>query len=234
MFGFISRDSKIVNSINEYDASYVLKLIKKYKKQLFRTITNGDKDYIFSNIIIEIVNDIEENSDVKLDELIKIYINKIKNNDLKIKGLKIYNDKDLLKHIIKQWEVKSERKSDYCEIFNMLLDGDIQEAGNEPCYSMIVVNGDRIDIKQFTNDFALYYQNEDDSYSSDFKHVDHIEIKKNTNGQITGADICFSDNFSVMVWAQTVIDSENIEKLQLLAQIHGVVKESKEEFKTVS
>lgn len=234
MFGFVSRDSKIIEGINERNASYVLKLIKKYKKPLFRSIQSGDKDCIFSNIILNMISKIENSDSVRLDELVKYYADEAKNNKIDISGFEIYNDRDLLKYVVKHWEHSELKNSEYCEVFNSLLENEIIEAGNEPCYSMVTVKGDRIDIKQFSNDFSVYYQDEDDCYSSDFKHIDHIEIKRNTNGQITGAYIVFTDSFSIMIWANTVKDSDNIEKLQILAQKHGVIKESKEEFKTVS
>lgn len=234
MFGFVSRDSKIIEGINERNASYVLKLIKKYKKPLFRSIQSGDKDYVFSNIILNMITKIESSDTVKLDELVKYYTDEAKNNKIDIKGFKIYNDRDLLKYVVKKWENEKLKNNEYCEVFNSLLENEIAEAGNEPCYSMVTVKDDRIDIKQFSNDFSIYYQDEDDCYSSDFKHIDHIEIKRNASGQVTGAYIVFTDSFSVMIWANTVIDSDNIEKLQTLAQKHGVIKESKEEFKTVS
>ncbi|MGL4655224.1 MAG: hypothetical protein ACRCWM_04960 [Sarcina sp.] len=234
MFGFVSRDSKIVEGINEKDASYVLKLIKKYKKHLFSSIQSGDKDYIFSNIILSIITKIETSENVKLDELVKAYANEVEQNKFDIKGFEIYNDRDLLKYIVKHWENSEVRKNEYCEVFNSLLENEIPEAGNEPCYSMLIVKGDRIDIKQFANDFSIYYYGDDDCYSSDFEHIDHIEVKRNANNQITGAFIVFTNDFSVMVWANTVTDSENIERLQDLVQKHGVIKESKEEFKTVS
>ncbi|MGL4759870.1 MAG: hypothetical protein ACRC6T_03330 [Sarcina sp.] len=231
MFGFVSRDSKIVQGITDRDGSYVLKFIKKYKKIIFRNIKNGDKDYIFSNIVLEMVQKITNDESIKLGLLVKEYIEKIKDDKLDIKGFEIYNDRDLLKHIIKEWEDAKDRGYDYCEIFNSLLENEIPEAGNEPCYSMVSIHGDIIDIKQFSNDFSVYYQDEDDCYTSDFKNIDHMEIKKNTQGQATGEDIFFKDDFSTMVWAQTITDSENIERLQILAQQHGVIKGEKKVFK---
>ncbi|MGL5574992.1 MAG: hypothetical protein ACRDCW_05480 [Sarcina sp.] len=234
MFSFVCRDSKIIEGINEKNASYVLKLIKKYKKNLFRSIQSGDKDYIFSNIILDIIEKVENSNDIKLEDLIKQYTDEAKQGKLDINGFKIYNDRDLLKYIVKHWEESELKNSDYCEVFNSLLENEIAEAGNEACYSMIIIKNERIVIRQFSNDFSVYYQDEDDCYSNDFEHVDHIEIKKNASGKVTGAQIVFADGFSTAIWANTIVDSDNIEKLETLVEKHGVIKESKEEFKTVS
>ena len=218
MFGISVRNYKIVEGIKQEDALYVHKFIKKFKKDIFNNIENGDKDYIFSNIVINIIAYINNNEQVNLTEVVSEHIEKYKAGKLKLKNVEIYNDRDLLKYIVKHWAHKEHRECEYCEVFNSVVESQIGNTGNAVCYSMLMVNKDRIHIKQYSNDFSVFYQEDFEYYNSDFEHVDHVEFKSNSNDQITEENIYFKDGFKSIMMAQTEKDSSNIDRFKYIVE----------------
>lgn len=222
MFGFACKDNKIVDGIREKDVFYVYKLVRKYKKHIFRNINVEDKDLIFSDLILAVLEYIENNEELDLAKLIDVYVDKINKDTLKRNGLELYNDVDILKYVAKQWENKRYNNSEFCEVFNCIVNSEVSEAGNEPCYCVITLEGDNIHVKEFANDFSIFYDGEFYGHNTTYNYVDKAEIKRNASDQLIGARIHFKDNFDFYICAQTCIDSKNIENLGKIAREHSV------------
>ena len=218
MFGILVRNHKIIEGIKQEEPLFVNKFIKKFKKEIFNSIEDGDKDYGFSNIVINIIAYINTNDQINLVDVVSKYIQKYNEGKLKLKSVAIYNDRDLLKYIVKHWAHKEHRECEYCEVFNSVAESQIINTGNAVCYSMLMVNKDRIHIKQYSNDFSVFYQEDFEYYNSDFEHVDHIEFKSNSNDQITEENIYFKDGFKSIMMAQTEQDSSNINRFKYIVE----------------
>lgn len=225
MFGFACKDSRILEGIREKDVFFVYKMIKKYKKHIFRSINSNDKDIIFSNVILDTVNYISstEEDEIKIEKLINEYANEYMNKENKDSLIHLYNDNELLKYISKIWEEENYKNIDFCEVFNCVEESEISQAGNEPCYCVVTVDNEKnIHVKEYSNDFSVFYHDEFSGHNSTFDYVDRVEIKKNIGDQIVKAKVWFKDNFDFSICAQTFEDSNNMEKLEDVAKEHSV------------